>query len=98
MQFFEYTDGNDKIKAVIDNNHSSEIILDDNNYCCLYILDNEGIKSGICDEHPVNIPIENIESEEIADVYKKRSSREKVNLLCTEHMPMILNGSCNFSA
>ena len=51
--FFEYTDGNDKIKAVIDNNHSSEIILDDNNYCCLYILDNEGIKSGICDEHPV---------------------------------------------
>lgn len=79
--FFEYTDGNDKIKAVIDNNHSSEIILDDNNYCCLYILDNEGIKSGICDEHPVNIPIENIESEEIADVYKSVAAGESESIM-----------------
>ena len=79
--FFEYTDGNDKIKAVIDNNHSSEIILDDNNYCCLYILDNEGIKSGICDEHPVNIPIENIESEVIADVYKSVAAGESESIM-----------------
>ncbi len=77
----EYTNEEDKIKAVIDNKNFKDISLNDSNYCCLYIVNNGEIKSGICDQWPVNIPIEIISPEEVLDQYKSVASGESNSIM-----------------
>lgn len=77
----EYTNGDDKIKVVIDDKNSNDILLNDNNYCCLYIVNDGKIKSGICDQWPVNIPIEMISTEEVLDQYNSVASGESSSIM-----------------
>ncbi len=52
-------------------NDGSYITFDDKNYCWIYPIIGGEIKSGICDQFPVNLPFEKVVAENLISEYKK---------------------------
>ncbi len=70
-RLMEYSSKSDKIKTVLENGDLDEEAFGDKNYCWIYPVINGGIRSGICDQYPVNMPFETIVSEKLTDYYDK---------------------------
>ena len=62
-----------KSEIITDTDDERNISLDDKNYCWIYPIVNGEIRSGICDQNPVNLPAEMIIDENFIDNYKQVS-------------------------
>lgn len=65
-KLMEFDGKSEKIK---DTSDGREILLDDKNYCWIYPIVNGEIRSGICDQFPVNLPGEILIYENFIDDY-----------------------------
>ncbi len=64
-----------EIEEIKDTSSDMEILVD-KNYCWIYPIVNGEIRSGICDQYPVNLPGEMLIHENFIDDYKKVASGE----------------------
>lgn len=60
-----------KSEIIMDTSDERKIPLDDKNYCWIYPIVNGEIRSGICDQNPVNLPVKRVIDESIIDDYKQ---------------------------
>ncbi|MBD5128363.1 MAG: HAMP domain-containing protein [Ruminococcaceae bacterium] len=64
----EFSGESDRIMTT---NNGSYITFGDKNYCWIYPIVDGEIKSGICDQFPVNLPFEKVVAEKLISEYKK---------------------------
>lgn len=68
VDLMEFNGESDRIMTT---NDGSYITFGDKNYCWIYPVIDGKIKSGICDQFPVNLPFENVVAENLISEYKK---------------------------
>lgn len=67
-KLMEFNGESDRITTM---NDGSDIIFGDKDYCWIYPIVEGKIKSGICDQFPVNLPLEKVVPENLINEYKK---------------------------
>lgn len=78
-KLMEYSGENDQIQTT---DEGSYIIFDDKNYCWIYPIVDREIKCGICDQNPVNLPINKAISKNLLKEYNKVANGEINSAAC----------------
>lgn len=67
---------------IMTTNDGSYITFSDKNYCWIYPIVGGEIRSGICDQFPANLPLENVVAENLISEYKKVAEGEIGSTAC----------------
>ncbi len=78
-KLMEFDGKSEKIK---DTSDGREILLDDKNYCWIYPIVNGEIRSGICDQNPVNLPGKMVIHENFIDDYTLVAKGDASSVAC----------------
>lgn len=73
---------NGESDRIMTTNDDSYITFGDKNYCWIYPIVSGEIKSGICDQFPVNLPFERIVGENLISEYKKVADGKITSAAC----------------
>lgn len=67
---------------IMNTNDGSYITFGDKNYCWIYPVVDGKIKSGICDQFPVNLPFENVVADNMTSEYKQVAEGKLDSVAC----------------
>lgn len=78
-ELFEFNGESDRIMTM---NNGSYITFDDKDYCWIYPVVDGEIRSGICDQFPVNLPFENVVAGNLINEYKQAAEGKIGSAAC----------------
>ncbi len=81
-KIMEYSSESDEIKAVNEQGDYDNITFSDKNYLWIFPIVNGEIRSGICDQYPVNLPFEKVADEDLLSEYEKVAKGEFFDIAC----------------
>ncbi len=73
---------NGESEKILNTSTGKDIHFDDKNYCWIYPIVDGELKSGICDQYPVNLPIEKVVPESLLAEYKQVAKGDISSAAC----------------
>lgn len=84
-KIMEYDSESDEIKVVNKRGKYDVLTFGDKNYLWIYPIVGGEIRSGICDQYPVNLPFEKVADESLISEYEKVAKGKIFDIACGRH-------------